>query len=53
MVSAKKKETLKSLVQQIEKSPVVGILDMHKLPSKQLHQIKEQLKGRASIRLVK
>jgi large subunit ribosomal protein L10 len=53
MVSVKKKETLKSLVQQIEKYPVVGILDMHKLPSRQLHQIKEQLKGRAVIRMVK
>ncbi|MCD6495967.1 MAG: 50S ribosomal protein L10 [Candidatus Aenigmarchaeota archaeon] len=53
MVSAKKAETLKSLVEQIEKYPVVGVLDMHKLPARQLHQIKEKLKGKAVIRMVK
>jgi large subunit ribosomal protein L10 len=53
MVSEKKKQTLKNLVEQIEKYPIVGILDMHKLPARQLHQIKEQLRGKAVIRMVK
>ena len=53
MVSNKKKETLKSLMKQLDQYPVIGILDMHKLPGKQLHQIKEQLKGKAVIRMVK
>jgi len=53
MVSKKKKDTLKELIAQIEKYPVVGVVDMHKLPSKQLHQIKEKLKGKAVIRMVK
>ena len=53
MVSNKKEETLKSLMKQLDQYPVIGILDMHKLPGKQLHQIKEQLKGKAVIRMVK
>ncbi len=53
MVSVKKKSTLKNLSEQIEKYPVVGIIDMHKLPSKQLFLIKQQLKGKAVIRMVK
>ncbi|UCD02906.1 MAG: 50S ribosomal protein L10 [Candidatus Aenigmatarchaeota archaeon] len=53
MVSAKKKLDLKNLVEEIDKYPVVGLLDMHKLPAKQLHQIKEQLRGRAVIKMVK
>jgi large subunit ribosomal protein L10 len=53
MVSEKKKDTLKGLVVQIDEYPVVGMLDMHKLPARQLHMIKEQLKGKAVIRMVK
>ena len=53
MVSAKKKEDKRKLIEEIEKYPVVGLLDMHKLPARQLHQIKEQLKGRAVIKMVK
>jgi large subunit ribosomal protein L10 len=53
MVSVRKKESLKNLLAEIDKYPVVGILDMHKLPARQLHQIKEQLKGKALIRMMK
>lgn len=44
---------LKSLSGQLEDYPVIGIVDMHNLPSRQLHQIKEQLKGKAVIMVVK
>ncbi len=53
MVSERKKASLKNLLSEIEKYPVVGILDMHKLPARQLHQIKELLRGKAVIRMVK
>lgn len=53
MVSEKKKKTLQEVSESIEKHPVVGIVDMHNLPAKQLFQIKQQLKGKAVIRMVK
>ncbi|MFH0956865.1 MAG: 50S ribosomal protein L10 [Candidatus Aenigmatarchaeota archaeon] len=53
MVSEKNKNMLKSLSGHLEDYPVIGIVDMHNLPSRQLHQIKEQLKGKAVITVVK
>ncbi|MBN2330857.1 MAG: 50S ribosomal protein L10 [Candidatus Aenigmarchaeota archaeon] len=53
MVSEKNKRTLQEVSESIEKNPVIGIVDMHNLPAKQLFQIKQQLKGKAVIRMVK
>ncbi len=53
MVSEKKKAVLKDISADIEKYPVVGIVDMHCLPARQLYQIKEQLKDKAVIRMAK
>lgn len=53
MVSEKKKRTLEEVSERIEKNPVVGIVDMHNLPARQLFHIKQQLKGKAVIRMVK
>jgi large subunit ribosomal protein L10 len=53
MVSEKNKSALKSLSEQMEGYPVIGIVDMHNLPARQLFQIKEQLKGKAVITVVK
>jgi large subunit ribosomal protein L10 len=53
MVSERKKKDVHELVEQIERYPVVGILDMHKLPARQLYMIKQQLKGKAVIRMAK
>ena len=53
MVSERKKETLKSLIKEIDDYPVIGIVDMHNLPARQLHHIKEQLKGKAVISMIK
>jgi large subunit ribosomal protein L10 len=53
MVSEKKKAILHEIKVSIEKYPVVGIVDMHNLPARQLYQIKQQLKGKAVIRMVK
>lgn len=53
MVSEGKKGILKSLIKEIDDYPVIGIVDMHNLPARQLHHIKEQLKGKAVIRMIK
>jgi large subunit ribosomal protein L10 len=53
MVSEKNKSMYRRLSEQIDSYPVVGIIDMHKLPARQLHQIKEQLRGKAVITMVK
>ena len=51
-LSREKKEAIvEQLEQQIEEKPVVGILDMHNLPSRQLQQIKKDMKEFANIRM--
>jgi len=53
MVSEKKKESLKKLKAEMKKYPVIGIIDMHNLPAKQLFEIKQKLKGKAIITMYK
>jgi len=53
MVSKRKIETVKIVKEQIEEYPVVGILNMHKLPGRQLHEIRNKLRGQVVIRMVK
>jgi large subunit ribosomal protein L10 len=53
MVSEKKRETLKEVKELMHKHKVIGILDMHKLPGKQLYELRRKLKGHANIRVVK
>ena len=53
MVSEKKVREVKLVKEQLKDYPVVGILDMFKLPAKQLYQIRNKLRGEAVIRVVK
>jgi large subunit ribosomal protein L10 len=53
MVSKKKREILNEVQKYIEKYPVIGIIDMHKMPARQLQEIKNSLKGKALIKVVK
>jgi large subunit ribosomal protein L10 len=53
MVSEKKKQTVKEVMELIHKHKVIGILDMHKLPAKQLYELRKKLKSHAMIRVVK
>ena len=46
-----KEEVVEQMEEQIEEYPVIGILDMHNLPSKQLQQIKKEMKEFANIRM--
>ncbi len=51
MSREQKEQIVEHMSEQIEESPVVGILDMHNLPSKQLQQIKKEMKKFANIRM--
>ena len=53
MVSEKKKQTVKEVKELMHKHKVIGILDMHKLPAKQLYEMRKKLKSHANIRVVK
>ncbi|MCK4714843.1 MAG: 50S ribosomal protein L10, partial [Candidatus Aenigmarchaeota archaeon] len=53
MVSQKNIQTVKEVSAQLKKYPVIGIIDMFKLPASQLHQIRSKLRGKAVIRMVK
>ncbi len=53
MVSEKKKQILKEVNEDLKKYPVIGIIDMFKLPARQLFEIKNKLRQDAVIRMVK
>jgi large subunit ribosomal protein L10 len=53
VVSEKKIKLVKDIGEEIEKYPVLGIIDMFKLPARQLHEIRNKLRGKAVIRMVK
>lgn len=53
MVSQKNVLTVKDVAEHIKKFPAIGILDMFKLPASQLQQIRDMLRGKAVIRMVK
>ena len=53
MVSEKKVRVVKEVKELMNSHSVIGILDMHKLPAKQLFEIRKKLKGHAKIMVVK
>ena len=53
MVSEKKIKEVEELKKLVEKYPVIGIVDMFKMPSKQLQEIRKSLRGKAIIRMSK
>ncbi len=53
MVSEKKKQKLKEVKEDLRKYPVIGIIDMFKLPGRQLHEIRNKLRSEAVIKMVK
>jgi len=46
-------EVMIKLRQEIEKSPVIALVDMHKMPSKQLQEIRKALREKAKIKMIK
>jgi large subunit ribosomal protein L10 len=53
MVSERNKETLQTLKKDMARYKAVGIVDMNKLPARQLLEIRGNLKGKALIRMAK
>ena len=53
MVKEEKLKAVETLRGEIEKAPVIGLIDMHKMPSKQLQEIRKGLRGKAKIKMVK
>lgn len=53
MVSEKKIKDAKEVGELVRSHKVIGMLDMHKLPAKQLYEMRKKLKGHARIRVLK
>ncbi len=53
MVSEKKKLAVEELKGELGKYPVIGMLDMFNLPAKQLQEIRDKLRGKAVIKMVR
>jgi large subunit ribosomal protein L10 len=53
MVKEEKLKQVETLKEELEKSPVIVFIDMHKMPSKQLQEIRKGLRGVARIKMVK
>ncbi len=53
MVSEKKKEMVENIKKYINGHSLIGIVDMHKLPAKQLADIRRKLKDKAIIKMAK
>jgi len=53
MVKEEKLKAVEMLRNELEKAPVIGLIDMHKMPSKQLQEIRKSLRGKAKIKMVK
>ncbi len=51
MTRSQKEAKVEEFKQKIEENPVVGILDMNSLPSRQLQQIKKEMKDFADIKM--
>lgn len=53
MVKESKKQEVEQLKNEIERYSAIGILDMLKLPSRQLQEIRKKLRGKAIIKMTK
>jgi large subunit ribosomal protein L10 len=53
MVSERKKQIVKEVGAEVDKYSVVGIVDLYKLPARQLQEIRDSLRGKAIIKMVK
>jgi large subunit ribosomal protein L10 len=53
MVSEKKKQSVVEIKQLAEKYPVVGILDLFKMPSRQLQYIRRDIRGNILVKMCK
>ncbi len=52
-VSQKKKDNVKEFTELIDKYPIIGIVDMQNLPTRQLQVMRENLRGKVLLRMTK
>jgi large subunit ribosomal protein L10 len=52
-VSPEKTETVKALVREFERSPVIGIVNIRGIPAPQIQSMRKKLVGRAKLRVAK
>ncbi len=53
MLKAEKPKEVQKIREIIEKNRVVALLNMHKLPGKQLQEMREKLRGKATIKMTR
>jgi len=53
MVSERKKQEVKKIKELMEKYPVIGMLDLFKMPSRQLQSIRKSLRGNVLMKMSK
>lgn len=53
LTRTKKEELVEQLAEKIDSHPVIGVLDMHSLPARQLQEIKKELVGDVEIRMTR
>lgn len=53
MTRQQKEGLVEDLTEKIDETPVVGVLDMHSLPARQLQEIKKELVGEADITMAR
>jgi large subunit ribosomal protein L10 len=51
MALDKKLKKVEELRKELEEAPVIALIDMHKMPSKQLQEIRKKLRGKAKIKM--
>lgn len=53
MVKEEKIKAVEKLKEDLEKTAVIGIVDMHKMPSKQLQEVRKSLRGKGKLIVIK
>ncbi|MFB6265466.1 MAG: 50S ribosomal protein L10, partial [Candidatus Nanohaloarchaea archaeon] len=53
LTRGEKEELVEEMSDRVDSYPVVGLLDMHSLPARQLQEIKKELVGEAEIKMAR
>lgn len=53
MIKEEKIKAVEKLKEELEKTAVIGIVDMHKMPSKQLQEVRKSLRGKGKLIVIK
>jgi large subunit ribosomal protein L10 len=53
MVKEAKLKAVEAIAKKLDEAPVIGLLDMHKIPSSQMQKIVKELRGKAEVKMIK